>query len=285
MSKPYKPENIHLTHALESIVRGTYHFDRGEYDHAQRHADVALSHIGSFEEELKAKNLHQTPPHSEALDHIKRFHNTLTQCLDLARRVRKAEVPGSKYAPKMPPKLKRPAIKPAAPAGPIPTQINRAPGMDPRYQYKPFHELKQEDKQRAHYAFNGKDMENYHYPTQQGNFVHGTRALRPANQEGAQPPKGDSNSYMKPEHKVNADVKIDHPENKELHGQRGFIRMPNPNMPGKVRVQLGTQVAYLNPDQVKLAKAEEVVSTMDTLAEKARACLEDIKETLNKAVS
>lgn len=156
---------------------------------------------------------------------------------------------------------------------------DRQPGKDSRYNYKPFHELSHEDQIKATHAFQDKDMGGHHYPVDKetGSFVHGaTRWLQP--KSAARPT--DTKGLVAPEHRNGAYVRIN-AEGSPFHGKTGIVKMPHPNFPGKVPVQVGLkdhQVEYFSPHQVSLNKSDQEDSSIEKLVSKSREVLSSIKK-------
>lgn len=146
--------------------------------------------------------------------------------------------------------------------------VNRYPGMDPRYKYKAFGSLTDQEKLAASHAFGERDMHDHLYPVDEsGALVHGTRWRAPAQvmarmksapQAGSKTPVGATGApKIPPQHKRGAAVKINAPGH-PLHGQFGIVELPNPSMPNKISVRVRQrgiyQNAYVDPHQVSLSR-------------------------------
>jgi hypothetical protein len=158
--------------------------------------------------------------------------------------------------------------------------VDRQPGKDPRYNYKPFHELSHDDQVKATHAFQAKDLGHHHYPVDKetGEFVHGATRWR---QAAPQAKPVDHNVLVAPEHRAGASVRIN-AEGSPHHGKLGMVKMPHPNFPGKVPVQVGLkdhEMEYFNPDQVKLNKStQDSGPNLEDLVSKSREVLASIKK-------
>ena len=160
-------------------------------------------------------------------------------------------------------------------------KVDRQPGKDSRYNYKPFNELKHEDQIRATHAFQNKNMTGHHYPVDKetGSFVHGaTRWLQPKSAPQATP--ADQKVLIDPEHRVGASVRIN-AEGSPHHGKLGVVKLPSPYFKGKIAVQVGIkdhQTEYFEPSQVKLNKSEDFKIILEDLVNRGHEALIKIKK-------
>lgn len=146
-------------------------------------------------------------------------------------------------------------------------KVNKNPGRDPRYAYKPFHALSTEQQTVALGAFrhSSESMDNYHYATdpKTGQIVHGQRWLANAPQANQHKSKISEPKTPMPQHAVGAGVTIQSVGHKH-HGAYGEVQRPNPQMPGKIRVKVKNKETnrfedtYVAPHEVglKLKKSE-----------------------------
>jgi hypothetical protein len=128
----------------------------------------------------------------------------------------------------------------------------QAPGQDPRYAYKPIHELSHEDQIQAHHQYQSRDMARHSYPVDpKGNLVVGRRA--PIASGDIPSPKASSYQRPKSEHREGSSVRV-HAPGSPYHGKLGVVRLPHPGLPDKVPVQVGHrahEIVYVSHDQVK----------------------------------
>jgi hypothetical protein len=171
-----------------------------------------------------------------------------------------------------------PGTKPAKVSTKV--EVDRQPGKDPRYDYKPFHELGHDDQIKATHAFQDKDMGSHHYPVEKdgGAFVHGATRWK---QITPQATPEDHKVLVAPEHRAGAYVRIN-AEGTPHHSKVGIVRMPHPNFPGKVPVQVGIkdhEVEYFEPHEVKLNKSTQANGPiLEELVSKGRKVLASIKK-------
>jgi len=160
-------------------------------------------------------------------------------------------------------------------------KVDRQPGKDSRYNYKPFNELKHEDQIRATHAFQDNNMAGHHYPVDKdtGLFVHGaTRWLQAKSAPQANPT--DQKVLIAPEHRAGANVRIN-AEGTPHHGLLGVVKLPSPYFKGKIAVQIGPrdhQTEYFEPSQVRLSKSEDI---LEEIVNKSYITLFKIKKELN----
>lgn len=266
---------LHIVHAHD-------HAKAGLVDHAKEHFGHAKDYMNKHVSELKQANKHQ-----EAADFETNVQSYLTKLDDMIKRASKYPKKFFKNDEDMTIEELEKAITmvPGTKPAKIETKVavDRQPGRDPRYDYKPFHELSHEGQVKATHAFQSKDMGNHHYPVdkQTGEFVNGaTRWKQLGSAPQATP--GSHGVVVAPEHRTGASVRI-HAEGSEHHGKLGIVKLPNPHFPGKVAVQYGLkdhQMEYFNPEQVKLNKSEEDHSFLDKLVDQGRKVLESIKKEL-----
>lgn len=263
--------------ALVHIVHAHDHAKAGLMNNAQQHREKAQEHFFSHIKELTDQNKHdevksisdQMNPYFERMDQMiqsgqktkkKKFFKSEDQALEKAITVSVPGTPTKKYKTK--------------------EMVNRQPGKDSRYDYKPFHQLNHEDQVSATHAFQGRDMHSHHYPVDRvtGRFENGaTRWLQSSKAPLATP--GDQGSVVAPEHRNGASVRInaeDHP----LHGKLGMVKLPNPNMKGKIAVQVGPkdhEMEYFEPHQVKLNQPDKN-KEMSDLISRSKVVLKSIRK-------
>jgi hypothetical protein len=139
---------------------------------------------------------------------------------------------------------------------------------DPKHNYKMMHELSEDQQTQVQQKFPQGNHLRYAYPVHKetGELVHAQRIpLPPGYAARAQ---AHAFKELKPEHRKGAFVRI-HSIGHPSHGKKGVVTGHDPNMPGKIGVQLGPSAAhtiYVEPHQVKLTKpASKVEKAMVTL--------------------
>jgi hypothetical protein len=150
----------------------------------------------------------------------------------------------------------------------------------PMHDYKMIHELSGAQQQQIQQKFPQGELTRYAYPVHRetGELVHGQRVPLPPGY--AVRAHAQAFRELKPEHKRGAFVQI-HAPGTEAHGKKGIVHGPNPNVPGKVKVQIGhteNHSIYVEPHQVK-------VSNPKTRIEKAMMTRYSVTKALMKAKS
>ena len=139
---------------------------------------------------------------------------------------------------------------------------------DPKYSYKMIHELSGEQQEQVQQKFPGGSHSHYAYPVHRetGELAHAQRVPLPPGY--AVRAHAAAFRELKPEHQRGAFVQV-HAPGHASHGKKGIVHGPNPNVPGKVKVQIGpteNHSIYVEPHQVRLAKAvtrvEKAMQTM-----------------------
>lgn len=128
---------------------------------------------------------------------------------------------------------------------------------DPKQSYKMMHELSGEQQKQVQQKFPQGEHTRYAYPIHRetGELLHGQRIPLPPGY--AVRAHAAAFRELKPEHKRGAFVEISAPGHAS-HGKKGIVHGPNPNVPGKVKVQIGhteNHSIYVEPHQVRLSKA------------------------------
>lgn len=149
---------------------------------------------------------------------------------------------------------------------------------NPMHSYKMIHELSGAQQEQIQQKFPQGELSRYAYPTHRetGELVHGQRIPLPPGY--AVRAHAQAFRELKPEHKRGAFVQI-HAPGHSSHGKKGIVHGPNPNVPGKVKVQIGhteNHSIYVEPHQVRLSKA---VSRM----EKAMQTLFNVRKAFMKS--
>ena len=276
---------VHIVHAHD-------HAKAGYIPQAEDHQKKALSYFDKHKKGLEAIGHTQTAAsfHDEMTPYFDKLDKIISEAKKTSEakkpplsrflsRLRRSEVDNMTEEELEKAIMAIPGTKPAKIATKV--EVDRQPGRDPRYNYKPFHDLSHEDQVKATHAFQDRDMGNHHYPVdkQTGEFVHGaTRWLQPKSAPQATP--SSQGVVVAPEHRAGASVRINS-EGSPHHGKLGIVKMPNPHFPGKVPVQVGIkdhQVEYFEPGQVKLNKSEEIEPILEDLVSKSRKVLASIKK-------
>jgi len=162
-------------------------------------------------------------------------------------------------------------------------KLNPTPGFDGRYDYKPFHQLKAEDQEKARHTYGDADMDSHHYPVDKktGELVHGTRGKVP---KASQPPtlknpnattterpkaSGEAYGFARPTMpKPGTGVRI-HDEKSEFHGRLGVVKSPNPHYPGKIAVHVQHpqtrkfETLFVDHSQLKASRPTAVSKSED----------------------
>lgn len=139
---------------------------------------------------------------------------------------------------------------------------------DPKLAYKMLHELKSDQQDQVQQKYPQGSHSRYAYPVHRetGELAHGQRIPLPPGM--AVRAQSAAFKELKPEHRTGAFVQINAPGH-AAHGRKGIVMAPNPNLPGKVGVQVGATKAhalYVDPHQVKVSKASSrVEKAMQTL--------------------
>jgi hypothetical protein len=121
--------------------------------------------------------------------------------------------------------------------------------------YRPLHELSPADQDLAHHKFGGRDMAAYHYPTENGHLLHASRKLMQPTGSTGSPVKGPAASLRRPAFEVDQGVRVQDPGHGK-HGSLGLVKLPNPNVPGKIPVQFKDgEVDHFEPHQLRPAHA------------------------------
>jgi hypothetical protein len=261
---------VHMVHAHDHAKAGLIH-------NASQHRQKAQDHFSDHVKELTQQNKHDEV--NSLTDQMKSYFDKIDQMIGSAQKNKKKKFFKSEN------KDLEKAITvsvPGTPAKRYKTKeaVDRQPGKDSRYDYKPFHQLSHEDQVSATHAFQGRDMTNHHYPVDRktGKFENGaTRWLQSSKAPTATPE--DQGSVVAPEHRNGASVRIN-AEGHPLHGKLGMVKLPNPNMKGKIAVQVGPkdhEMEYLEPHQVKLNQPEKS-KDMSDLISRSKVVLKSIRE-------
>ena len=275
---------LHIVHAHDYAKAG-FHKEAEEHrQKAHEHFDRHIADMRSIGWNTYADNFHaEIKPYLEKLDTLVSDAKNASEAkpkkskmLSLLRRSELENMTEEELEKAL--LVTIPGTKPAK----IATKVaaDRQPGKDSRYDYKPFHELSHDDQVKATHAFQDRDMGNHHYPVDKetGSFVHGaTRWLQPAS---APKQAVNTKGLVAPEHRNGAYVKIN-AEGSPYHGKAGIVKMPHPNFPGKIPVQVGLkdhQVEYFSPHQVSLNKSDQEDSPIEKLVSKGREVLASIKK-------
>jgi hypothetical protein len=149
---------------------------------------------------------------------------------------------------------------------------------NPKHAYKMMHELSGEQQKQVQQKFPGEHS-RYAYPVHRdtGELVHGQRIPLPPGY--AIRAHAEAFKELKPEHKRGAFVQI-HAPGHASHGKKGIVHGPNPNVPGKVKVQIGhteNHSIYVEPHQVKLSKAvTRMEKALQTIYNVRKAFMKDM---------
>jgi hypothetical protein len=144
-------------------------------------------------------------------------------------------------------------------------------GVKPQkgYNYKPIHELHPDDQSSVQSKFAG-DYARYAYATHPdtGRLAHAMTGRVPLQPGQAVRAQSSSFKELKPEHKRGAFVKINKPGHPS-HEKKGIVLGPHPELPGKIRVQVGHTEAhsvYVDHNEVALSKpASKVEKALQTI--------------------
>ncbi len=288
MAKDYQTSKFYQT--LRHIARSARHLSVGNLSDAQTHLEAAHASAG-----LHLKDLTMNDRHDEAAAFSKRvtpYFEKLDSIIKSKSSIKKS------FGAGVPMSSASAARKEFNATGSLsPMKVNRNPGQDPRYGYKAFHELSRKDQERATHAFGGKDMESHFYPTDKnsGEFVHGTRWKQPgtapkANNQGPAmnipspqagslqsapkatehfPPVSTSSAsgVVPPEQMPGSGVRI-HSPGTQNHERLGIVQRPNPNMPGKVPIQIRGkerfETVFVEPHEVRLSRPGSPVTKSES---------------------
>jgi hypothetical protein len=151
---------------------------------------------------------------------------------------------------------------------------------NPQHAYKMIHELTGEQQKQLQNKFPQGELTRYAYPVHRdtSELVHGQRIPLPPGY--AVRAHAQAFRELKPEHKRGAFVQI-HAPGHSAHGKKGIVQGPNPNVPGKVKIQIGhteNHSIYVDPHQVRLSKAV-------TRMEKALQTIWNVRKAFMKSES
>jgi|GEM_PF-3963407 len=182
--------------------------------------------------------------------------------------LKKGFLPGTPSLPKLAPTGSR------ASSGNEIQRIGK-PKADARYDHKPIHELHPHDQKIAQEKFGRKDMGAYNYPVDKGTG----RLVHAARSPATEAPKAHGSSYpeVQPHHSPGATVEIRGVNGH--HGKMGIVHGSNPEMPGKIAVQVGHrehEKIFVEPHQVVPRKPTNRI-------EKAMVTLSHIRKVLMKS--
>ncbi len=160
---------------------------------------------------------------------------------------------------------------------------------NPKQSYKMLHELSSSQQKDVEKKFPQGNHSHYAYPVHKetGELQHGQRIPLPPGYAI----KAHARAFreLKPEHKKGSFVQIDAPGH-AFHGKKGIVHGVDPNMLGKVKVQVGptpNHSIFVEPHQVKMSRAESrVEKAMQTIFNVRKAFMksEEQENDINKAV-
>ena len=279
------PSGRHKT--MLHIVHSHDHAKAGLIPEAEHHRKQAQAHFDEYVGSLNNSDFKETA--QKFSDEITPYFQKLDSIIDHAKTQAAAKPPKKSFISKLFGKSEEnlteaelekalttiQGLKPAKISTKV--AVDRQPGKDPRYDYKPFHELSHDDQVKATQAFQAKDLNHHHYPVDKetGSFVHGATRWK---QTTPSAPVNDK-AVVAPEHRAGAFVRIN-AEGSPHHGKVGKVKMPNAHFPGKVPVQVGLkdhEMEYFDPAQVKLNKSDNEPNLED-LVSKSREVLASIKK-------
>jgi hypothetical protein len=241
-----------LAQAFDALRIGRVHHARALISKAQKHSEDHVKQLISEGKHSEAADFHPSvKPYFDRANHV------YNRVLSRQRKLNKGE--------SFEKAVSYPQDKPA--------------GLNPKYDYKHYSELPPHDQIKATHAFQDKDMDHYHYATDKksGEFVFTTR-VKMSNPNLKE--KSGSNQaltaqpHIAKQHIPGSTVRID-AHGTALHNKLAIVRPTNPNVPNKIKVQVGgtNDVAYVEPHQVKLHKSES-----NTRIEKGKRVIEHIRK-------
>lgn len=155
----------------------------------------------------------------------------------------------------------------------ISTKMKLGQSKNPRYQYKGFHELHPEDRQRIlgmsgnPSMYPGMDHHKYVYPTDQsGRLVHSQRVMAPEGHDVAAAHAAMQESAPKGSKFTEGQgIRVDSPGH-ELHGKLGIVQMPHPSYPNKISVLFsGGRKELLDQSAIKPSSMSKVDVAKSTI--------------------
>lgn len=135
------------------------------------------------------------------------------------------------------------------------------PKTNPRHEYKMIHELSPAQQEDIQHKFPQGGHSQFAYPVHRdsGELVHGQRI--PLSPHQVVQAHHHAFRELKSEHQKGSFVQI-HSPGHSAHGKKGVVLGPNPNVPGKIGVQIGHTAAhsiYVDPHEVRPSKASSKV--------------------------
>lgn len=235
--------------AVSHIVLAQHEVDKGNHSVARQHLRKAQAFAESHSRVLKTMGQHdESKKYMDAFqEHVSRINSLMSRKAkksECSEDHQKMDVCKCGYMRKSEPMEK---IEPKQPI--------KSPGQDPRYHYKPIHELSDADQAAAYHKFSGKDIARYMYPVDKetGALVHASRAPLPADKPMVPRPLSADYQKLGPHHQRDSSIRINAPGH-PMHGKLGVVAGANPAMGGKIAVKMGTSAAsimHFDPEQVK----------------------------------
>lgn len=304
MANPFSTATKSLhEQAIESLIQATNAADKNEQDRVKMHVQQAKMFA-----ELTARKMRAMGMHRQADEYVKHLNEHINRVWVIAQRrhsddrqglIQKAKDTRLKmrkaadackcdtkkaackcgYMDKDMKDVKKGLINPYVGESPArreymqtgtvkPTWGLGSVKPDPKHHYKMIHDLTPAQQDEIQQKFPQGDHARYAYPVHKdsGELAHAQRiALAPGQVVQAQRA---ALKEIKPEHKKGAFVQIHAPGN-AVHGKKGVVHGPNPNVPGKIKVQIGHtehHSVYVEPHQVRISrpmtKIEKAIQTV-----------------------
>lgn len=272
MAKEKTPHQLAISH----VVLATNEAQKGNKNQTKKHLDQAKVHV-----DIHVRGLRMVGQSQEADNYTKAFQSHVNRINKiLLNSTKKSDLECSED---------HSIVKTCAKCGymnknelekiELPKQKIKTPGQDPRYKYKPIHELSGEDQAIAYHKFQSKEMGQYLYPVDEaGALVHAARSPLPKEKVVTPKPLSAEYQQLKPHHLKDSAVRISAPGH-PMHGKLGIVQGANPMMGGKIQVKMGTsgaQVMHFAPDQVQPSRPVNKI-------EKALVAYWSIQKALFKA--
>lgn len=292
--KPKKPKT-NADQAVEHSIWVPVFMDGGMHEKAHEYAAKAIAHADEHRASLKAAGKHQEVAAFDSK--IGPFFSAMNRALSHGTDADGKHESAGNATPK-PSMVQR--VKNAFKKSEDDIVINKNPGRNPKYDYKPFGHMQPEEQNRARQAFRHsyEPVEHYHYAFDRGTgeMVHGQRWLagdlhRDKSVIASHPPKANTavsgKSKPLPQHMPGAGVYISAPGHTH-DGSYGEVQAADPRMEGKLKVRVLNKETkkfedtFVKPHEVKIKEFKKSEDHSNVVFMKSKEALRRIKNRQGK---